>query len=239
LAVFIKRGLPIIADKLPGKFRYSLLPFGPVLRIFIIATAILVIVPMIIRPTLQNLVAIFATVGLALGFAFKDLIASIIAGIIAVYEQPYRVGDRVTIDDIYGEVKSINLRSLKVVTNEDTAVTIPHSKIFNSNIQNANDGCREQMCVTEFYTNHDVDAVKIRAVLRDVVLASPYTLFSKPVCVSLREKAWGILFKVKAYPVDGRDEFAYISELTVKGRQALMQLGAKPPKVGISLNEND
>jgi hypothetical protein len=95
------------------------------------------------------------------------------------------------------------------------------------------------MCVTEFYTNHDVDAVKIRAVLRDVVLASPYTLFSKPVCVSLREKAWGILFKVKAYPVDGRDEFAYISELTVKGRQALMQLGAKPPKVGISLNEND
>jgi small-conductance mechanosensitive channel len=231
ITVLIKKLLPALAEQVPPRFRYYLLPFGPLLRMLVIALAMLMIFPLVIRPTLQNLVAIFGTVGLALGFAFKDLASSIIAGIIAVYEQPYRVGDRITIDDIYGEVKSINLRSLQIITPEDSVVTIPHAKIWHNNIQNANDGSREQLCVADFFVEAHNNSSLIRAILKDVALASPYTLFKNPIKVTVRERPWGTHFKIKAYPVDGRDEFAYISDLTVKGRVALQNAGVKFARV--------
>ncbi len=221
----IKRAMPIISANLPPRFRYYLLPMTPLCRLVIMIVAVIAIVPLVIRPSLQNFVAIFGTVGLALGFAFKDFASSIIAGIIAIYEQPYRVGDRVCIDGIYGEVQAINLRSLKLVTPDDTAVTIPHSKIWNEAIQNANDGSREQLCVAEFYVKSGHNAAQVRALLRDVALASPYTQFKRPVRVAVAEKPWATRYRIKAYPVEGRDEFAYISDLTVKGRAALSRLG--------------
>jgi small-conductance mechanosensitive channel len=227
LTYILKKYLPSLAEKLPPKFRYYILPLGPILRVLIIIGAIFVVIPMFIRPSLQNFVAIFGSVGLALGFAFKDFASSLIAGIIALYEQPYRVGDRVTIDGIYGEVVAINLRSLKILTYEDTAVTIPHSRIWNDSIQNANDGSREQMCVADFYLKPDHDPGKIKAILRDVAVSSPFTLLKRPIAVVVKEQPWATHYKIKAYPVDGRDEFLYISDLTLKGRQALSEIGAE------------
>ncbi|MEW6708746.1 MAG: mechanosensitive ion channel domain-containing protein [Candidatus Riflebacteria bacterium] len=225
LNYLVKRTLPELAEKLPPRFRYYLLPMVPLCRLCIMLVTVISIVPLVVRPTLQNLVAIFGAVGLALGFAFKEYASSLIAGIIAIYEQPYRVGDRVTIDGIYGEVQEINLRSVRLLTNEDTVVTIPHSKIWNESIQNANDGSREQLCVADFFIKPGHDAVVVRSILRDVALTSPFTQFRRPVRVSVRERPWGTQYRIKAYPVDGRDEFSYISDLTVKGRVALERLG--------------
>lgn len=233
----VRKGMPLLVENLPPRFRYYLLPMTPICRLLIMLFAVVSIVPLIIRPSLQNFVAIFGTVGLALGFAFKDFASSIIAGIIAIYEQPYRVGDRVMIDGVYGEVQSINLRSLKLVTPEDNAVTIPHSKIWNETIQNANDGSREQLCVAEFFVKPGHNSAQVRALLRDVALASPYTQFRRPVRVVVSEKAWGTRYRIKAYPVEGRDEFAYVSDLTVKGRAALNRLSISFANVPVALAE--
>ncbi|GAB4271587.1 MAG: mechanosensitive ion channel [Candidatus Rifleibacteriota bacterium] len=227
LTYLVKRLLPLLAEKFPPRFRYYFLPVAPILSLFIMVAALLLILPIVIRPSLQNVVAIFGTIGLALGFAFKDFASSLIAGIITIFEQPYRVGDRVTINGIYGEVIAINLRSLRLVTPDDTVVTIPHNKIWNESILNSNDGNREQMCVADFYVLPGHDASRVRSLLRDVALASPYTLFRRPVKVQVMERPWGTRYRIKAYPVDGRDEFAYISDLTVKGRAALTRLGVR------------
>jgi small conductance mechanosensitive channel len=93
----------------------------------------------------QNFIAIFGSVGLAIGFAFKDYVRSLIAGVVAIYEQPYRPGDWVKIDDAYGEVKSMGLRAIKIVTPDDTLVTLPYAKIWNTNIHNANSGKRDHL----------------------------------------------------------------------------------------------
>ncbi|MBU1109209.1 MAG: mechanosensitive ion channel family protein [Candidatus Riflebacteria bacterium] len=227
LTSMVRRLIPALASALPPRFNYYLLPLIPIFRLLITAIAMLMLIPTIIRPTMQNFIAVFGAVGLAIGFAFKDFASSLIAGIIAVYEQPYRVGDRVSINGIYGEVKAINLRSLKLVTPDDNAVTIPHSCIWNGSIQNANDGSREQQCTTMFFLKPDHDAGMARQILRDVALVSPYTQFSKPVKISLREYPWGTQYRIRAYPVDGRDEFAFISDLTTRGKAALTEAGFK------------
>ena len=231
----VKKIIPQLADRLPPRFRFHLLPMVPIMRLLIMISAILIIIPSIIRPSLQNFLAIFGAAGLTLGFAFKDFASSIIAGIIALYEQPYRPGDRVEINGVYGEVRSLNLRSLSVVTPDDTVVTIPHAKIWDSCIFNSNDGSREQLCVADFYLHPDHDASRIRRLLRDVALTSPYIQLKKPVNVMLREKEWGTHYRVKAYPVDGRDEFAFISDITLRGKKALRDRAVKFATAPISV----
>lgn len=236
LALMIQRLLPRIAEKLPSRFRFYILPLIPILRLIILIVAFVSIVPMIIKPTLQNLVAIFGAVGVALGFALKDYASSLIAGIVAIYEKPYSLGDWVKIDEVYGEVKSLGLRSVVIVTPDDTTVRIPHGKIWDSSIYNANDGKRDHLCVADFFLHPEHDAALVRQKLSDVALTSPYLQINRPISVIVYEKPWGTHYKLKAYPIDNRDEFQFISDLTVRGKASLSEMGIKPALVPVALN---
>lgn len=221
----LQRLILALAKRVPGKFRLILPPMIPIFRLIILIFAFFSIVPLIIKPTVQNFIAIFGAVGLTLGFAFKDYFSSLIAGIVAVWEQPYRPGDWITVDEVYGEVQSLGLRSVLVLTPDDSLVTIPHSKIWNSGISNANSGKHTHLCIADFFLDPRHDAQAVRRRLLDVALTSPYLQLDRPVNVMVSEKPWGTHYRIKAYPVDGRDEFHFTTDLTVRGKSALSGLG--------------
>ena len=221
----IQRLFPWFAERLPARARFAVLHTGPILRLTIFVVAVFAITSLIVRPTAQNVIAIAGGLAVVLGFGLNSYISSIIGGMVAVYEQPYRPGDWITIDGDYGEVKSIGLRAIKVLTPYDTLVTIPHSKIWDTNIANANNGKRDHLCVANFYLKPTHDAEVAQRVLYDVALTSPYTQLKRPIQVIVIERPWGTHYELKAYPVDGRQEFPYISDLTVQGKAALMTLG--------------
>ncbi|GIV78175.1 mechanosensitive ion channel family protein [Litorilinea aerophila] len=229
--VLIQWLVPWIAGRLPGRLRFHLLPIVPVARLLILAIALWQVAILLIEPSPQNILAIVGTLAVALGFAFKDYVSSLIAGVVAIYERPYRPGDWVTIGGDYGEVRSVGLRAIQIVTPDDTVVHIPHSRLWTENIANANDGQREHLCVADFYIHPSHDAGQVRQVLRDVALTSPYTQLRRPITVIVREEPWGTHYRLKAYPLDGRDEFQYISDLTVRGKAALEELGLQPANV--------
>lgn len=228
LILLVQRLLPWVADRVPGRFRFYILPLVPLLRLILIFGAVIEITPLIIKPTPQNLLAVLGAAGLTLGFAFKDYIGSLLAGVVAIYERPYRPGDWVKIDDTYGEVKALGLRSLKVVTPDDTVVTIPHAKIWTTNIANANDGKREHLCVADFYLHPAHDAHRVRRKLREVALTSSYLQLERPIDVTVSERPWGTHYRLKAYPIDGRDQFQFVSDLTIRAKAALDTIGVQP-----------
>lgn len=222
------RVLPWIADRLPAARRLDVLATVPVVRLFIIVAAIALVVPRVIYPTFENLVAIMGAAGLAIGFAFRDYVSSLIAGVVALYERPYRPGDWVEIGSVYGEVKSMGLRALSVVTPDDTVVVIPHMKMWTDMIHNANNGARELMCVADFYLHPEHDAARVRQKLVDVALTSPFLQLDKAITVVAIEKPWGTHYRLKGYPMDGRDQFQFVTDLTVRGKEALSRIGARP-----------
>jgi small-conductance mechanosensitive channel len=224
----LRRFLPWLAGRFPDRFRFYILPLVPILRLIIVFGAVFLIVPEIIHPKFENLVAILGGLGLAIGFAFKDYVSSLAAGIVAVYEHPYRPGDWVRIDNAYGEVVSVEARTLRMITRDDTLVTIPHKKIWDSSVFNANNGRRELMCVTDFYLHprHDADAVREKLV--EVALTSPYLQIERPISVVVQEKPSCTHYKLKAYPVEGRDQMLFITDLTIRGKQALAEMGVEP-----------
>jgi small conductance mechanosensitive channel len=226
--MLVERLVPRLAKRLPSRLRMYLLPSIPVVRLVILIITFVMIVPMVIQTSLQNLIAILGFAAVALGFAFKDYISSLIAGIVAIYERPYRVGDWVTIDGAYGEVLSLSLRALRLYTPDDTVVSIPHIKIWTTNIFNGNDGNRNLLCVAHFYVDPDHDAARARQKLHDVALTSPYLDLNHRIQVIVQEQPWGTHYQLKAYPLDSRDQFQFISDLTVRGKDALAKMGVKP-----------
>ena len=87
--------------------------------------ATLYLVSLWINLSSANVFALGGTVAVALGFAFKDFASSIVAGLLALYESSYRVGDRIQIGGFYGEVVGFGLRSVRLQTPDDNIVTIP------------------------------------------------------------------------------------------------------------------
>lgn len=224
----VQWGLPWLAHQAPSSLRLQLLPLMPILQLLIVGSALATLVPMIIEPTPENLLAISGGVAIAVGFAFQDYISSLIAGIVAIYERPFRVGDWIRIGDAYGEVTALGFRAIEMVTPDDTVVLIPHKQIWDSTVFNDNKGNREHLCVADFYLHPDHDAEVVRQKLHKVALTSPYLQLNRPIVVIVLEKPWGTHYRLKAYPIDGRDQFKFTSDLTVRGKAALAKLGVRP-----------
>ena len=225
LIVSSQRLLQWLARKVPGRYRYHVLALVPIMRLLVIAAAIILIIPQVIEPSFENLLALLAGFGLAVGFALRDYISSLVAGIVTLYEMPYRPGDWIEIEGEYGEVKSIGMRAARILTPDDTTVVIPHLKLWDRPILNGNSGSSNLMCVADFYLHPQHDARVARETLVDVALTSPFLQIERPVNVIVSEKPWGTHYRVKAYPIDPVQQFNFKTDITVRGKAALSALG--------------
>ena len=83
-----------------------------------------------------SLLAGVGIVGLALGFAFQDIAANFISGVLIAVGQPFRVGDIIKSGDNFGTVTDINLRTTTVRTFQGIEVLIPNKNLFQEVVEN-------------------------------------------------------------------------------------------------------
>jgi small-conductance mechanosensitive channel len=209
-----------ISERVPRRFRLVIKQSVPFLKAMVLFVTLVQLLQLFINFTGSNLLALTGTLAVALGFAFKDYVSSIIAGIVALFEGPFRMGDRIRIGEHYGEVVNYGLRELRLRTPDDSTVTIPHNTIWSNPISNANTGELEAQVVTDFYFAHNADIEFIVNVLYQAAYSSRYTQLKLPIVVIIAEKPWATHLKLKAYPMDARDEFVYKTDLALRVKQA-------------------
>ena len=209
-----------LSEKIAKEWRLRVKQFLPFLRMLVLSTVTVILMNLFLNLSKENILAVTGTVAVALGFAFKDYASSIIAGIVGLFESPYRVGDRIQIGDHYGEVVSYGLRAIKIQTPDDNMVTIPHNKIWTEAVSNANSGALEAQVVTKFYFAHQVDIDLVKKILYRVAQTSKYTHLKLPIVVIMEEHSWGSMFNLKCYPLDARDEFIYKTDLITRSKRA-------------------
>lgn len=73
-------------------------------------------------------------VGLTLGFAARDALSNLISGLLIFWDRPFVIGDLVEVDDDYGRVQNITLRSTRIVTVDGKMLAVPNSHIINSTV---------------------------------------------------------------------------------------------------------
>ena len=227
LAVLVRRVFRRLADTVPPRFRMIVLRTSPFLRVMIGLIAVGLVIPIVVEPTLQNILTLLASVGLAFAFALKDYASSLVAGLTAVLENIHQPGDWIELAGAYGEVKAITLRAVRIITADDTEVIIPHSRLWTTSVANATSGSRTLLCVTRYYLHPEHDAVAVCRALEAMAATSQYREPESATVVVVAEQPWGTEYKLKAYVHESREQFAFTTDLTVRGKTVLSQLGVR------------
>ena len=220
-----------ISEKIAREWRLQVKQFLPFLRTMILTVTLITLMNLFLNLSRENIIAVTGAIAVALGFAFKDYASSIIAGIVGIFEGPYRVGDRIKIGEDYGEVVSYGLRAIRLKTPSDNLITIPHNKIWTESVSNANTGELEAQVVTEFYFAHEVDTELVTKILCRAAHTSRYTQLELPVVVVMEETPYGTHFKLKSYPLDAREEFIYKTDLTNRAKKAFTKYKLAYPRL--------
>jgi small-conductance mechanosensitive channel len=213
------------AESAPSHRRLVILRTAPIIRLLIGIVAIAIIVPVLVEPTFEDVIALLAAVSLALAFALKDYVSCLAAGIVTIVEHTYQPGDWIEMDGAYGEVTAIGTRAVHIVTADDTEVIIPHARLWSASVFNATGGKQSLLCVTDFYLHADHDGVAVRNILVEIGETSTYRKPDTSVTVVAAEQPWGTRYKLKAYVEESREQFAMITDLTIRGKERLRSLG--------------
>ncbi|TVP65938.1 MAG: mechanosensitive ion channel family protein [Nodularia sp. (in: Bacteria)] len=237
LSVFVAYGIAAtfqsfvnwLSERVARRFRLTIKQSVPFWKGLILIVTVVYLLNLFLNLSESNLLALTGTIAVGLGFAFKDYVSSIIAGVVTLFEAPYRVGDRIRIGEHYGEVIGYGLRGLRLQTPDDNVVTIPHNKTWTDAISNANSGELEAQVVTKFYLDHSVDFDKVIRILYQAAYSSRYTQLKLPVVVIMEELPWSTHFQLKSYPMDARDEFMYQTDLMRRAKQAFAKHGLSYP----------
>jgi small conductance mechanosensitive channel len=89
-----------------------------------------------LQKTVASLLAGAGILGLALGFAFQDIAANLMAGIYLSIQHPFRVGHLIETKDIFGVVQRVHLRWTEMRTQPGQIVLIPNKQVFENPITN-------------------------------------------------------------------------------------------------------
>jgi small conductance mechanosensitive channel len=225
LILFVRALVGRAAERAQSHRRLLILRMAPLARLAIGVAGVAVIVPILVEPNVEDVVALLATVGLALAFALKDYVSCLIAGVVTILENTYQPGDWITFDGAYGEVKAIGTRAVHIVTTDDTEVIIPHAKLWSTSLSNDSSGQRSLLCVTHFYLDADHDGAAVSALLTEIGETSPYLKPETAVRIRAAETPFGTEYKLKAYVADSREQFAMVTDLTLRAKARLRAMG--------------
>jgi len=130
--------------------------------------------------TVTSLLAGVGIIGLALGFAFQDIAANFISGIIIAVQQPFRVGDVIQTESYFGTIESINLRTLDLRQVTGELVRVPNRKVFESSVINFTVTTRRRVDV-ECGVSYSADLEQVRTVVLGCMADFPNLLSDRPV----------------------------------------------------------
>jgi len=224
-----------MAEKASPHLRLGILRVVPIARLLIRIGATVVVVSILVEPTFRNVAGLLASIGLVLAFALKDYGSCLVAGVVTVLENTYQPGDWIEVDGAYGEVKSIDVRAVRIVTLDDTEVIIPHSRLWSAGIFNASSGNHSLLCVADFYLHPDHDAADARRRLAATAKSSSFRKPETPVTVIVQEKPWGTHYRVKAYVKESREQALLITDLTIRGKETLRAANVRFAQVPYAL----
>ena len=170
---------------------------------------------------------------MALGFAMRDLVAGVVAGITIIFERPFQVGDRISLAGQYGDVIRIGLRSVQLRTLDHNIVTIPNNRVFTDVPTSHNSGALEMQVAMDFHVGVDQDVRRAVEIVREACITSPYVSLAHDVPVYAKQiiasGQVAVLIRARPYVLDTRYEEAFWSEVHLRVLEAFREDGVEPP----------
>jgi len=109
---------------------------GKTLRVFIVILGAMTVLQNLTGVQLGPLLASLGIGGLAVALAAKDSIANFFGTLTILFDKPFKVGERIVINNYDGTVESVGFRSTRIRLLNGNLVSIPNEKVVNSEVEN-------------------------------------------------------------------------------------------------------
>jgi len=113
-----------VGESIATIIRYSIITIGFI--IIIQATGI----------NLSTLGLLIGALGIGIGFGLQNITNNFISGIIILFERPVKVGDRIEVNNVTGNIVRISVRATTIITNDNISIIVPNSEFINSVVIN-------------------------------------------------------------------------------------------------------
>lgn len=238
VAVLTLRGISSLTTRFTKRFtehRLLTQQINTIVRFIIYMITIVLVVTSVITLEKEALLALSGAIAVTVGFALKDLASSVLAGITILFDRPFQVGDRVTVAGFYGEIKTIGLRSVRMVTLDDSLVTIPNNRFLTEITMSGNAGALDMQIVIDFLIAVDSDLTKAKQIVNEAVRTSRFVYLEKPATVLVNDVVeanyLATRLRAKAYVLDVHYEKQFETDVTERVKQAFRKEGIRPPSV--------
>jgi small-conductance mechanosensitive channel len=177
---FIKNLLPTLEENIAQKTETKIdnVVFDLVKRfstVILYITAIIIALD-VIGVNIMPFIAGAGVVGIAIGFAAKDTLSNLIAGILLIIDRPFEVGDRIEVwtapsnPATWGDVVDIGLRATKIRTTDNIVIVIPNNEIMRRDIINYTTISKDIRVRIPIGIAYDADVKKAKEAIKRVSL---------------------------------------------------------------------
>ncbi len=161
--------------------------FSDLLAGAIYITAALIILNSVLNLPIKGLLATSGVIAIVLGLALQNTLADVFSGIAFGLEQPFHVGDRITIaDHAEGVVVEMNWRSIRVQTDGEDVATIPNSIVARSQIINRSVPTERRAVSLDIPTLSSARSERLMELVQQALLLCPAILVEPAPSVVLK-----------------------------------------------------
>lgn len=128
----------IIVYKLLAKSKVELgvrVAVGTIIRYTILTIGFIIIIQTV-GINLSSLTILLGALGVGIGFGLQNITNNFVSGIIILFERPIKVGDRIELGKVTGDVTKISMRATTILTNDNISIIVPNSEFISSTVIN-------------------------------------------------------------------------------------------------------
>jgi small-conductance mechanosensitive channel len=129
---------------------------------------------------LSALSVLAGAIGVGIGFGLQNIANNFISGLIILFERPIKVGDRIEVGDIVGNVHTISGRSTTVITNDNISVIVPNSQFIDGTVINWSHNDDKARFRFPFGVSYKEDPEVVKRLVLEVAKIHPGVLQSPP-----------------------------------------------------------
>lgn len=167
---------------------------------FIISTLLAIIA---VGIDLTNLAFIAGALSVGIGFGLQDVIKNLVAGIIILFERPFKVGDWVILNGIEGKIKQINIRSTEMESFNRTSLIVPNATLISNTVTNLTHGDNISRQSIKVGVAYGSDVEKVKQILLECAQKHKYVMKNPAPYVLFQDfDNSSLLFELRCYTND-------------------------------------
>ena len=126
--------------------------------------------------SLQGIAWIASALSVGIGFGLQAIVQNFISGLILLAERPVKVGDWVSLGDVEGDIRRINVRATEIEMADRSTMIVPNSQLITQNVRNVTLANAQGRVQIKLPMPLDTDAGHARQLILEVMHAHPATL---------------------------------------------------------------